>query len=146
MSQSNGLNPQYAGLQTQQGLVNTFVPVNGTNIRYAKHNTVVVLTNGTTEVNVFGPTNGFAGTFLGARIISRDDANGNITLQNNPAGTATTIFTIAKGSEGGVKGSYFSHVAFSSGGTATIKSSAATGQAIVELDFIASNPQLPGAQ
>lgn len=144
MSQPNGLNPQFGGLVTGPGMVRTTVPVNGTNIRYMKHETVVVHTNGTTEVDVFGTTNGFAGTFLGARVISKDATVANITLQHTVAGTV--VFTIAKGSQGVVSGTFFNHAAFASNGTATIKSSSASGQAIVEIDFIPSDPRLPGAQ
>jgi hypothetical protein len=106
---------------------------------------IVRSTNGTTEVNVFGATNPVSGTFLGMKIIPHDDANGNITLQHTSAGTV--VYTIAKGSAGAVKGSALPAVgvAFVAGATATIKSST-TANATVEIDFIASNPALPGAQ
>ena len=105
---------------------------------------IVVSTNGTTEVNVFSALNPFSGTLLGAKIVSKDDANGNITLQHTSAGT--TVFTIAKGSAGAIKGSYFAPTAFGINGTMTVKSSTSTGNALVELDFVVSNPALPGAQ
>ncbi len=101
---------------------------------------ILVQTNGTTEVNVFGTTNPVSGTFLGARVIAKDDITADITLQHTSAGTV--VFTIAKGSAGAVKGSVFGAVAFAADATATIKSSAATGNALVELDFIVQNPAL----
>lgn len=144
----SGFAPNFPGPVAGQTFQSTlFTPVSGT---YTEQNMRVIpqritlMTNGTTEVNVFGTTNGISGTFIGAaRIISKDDANGNITLQHTSAGTV--LFTIAKGSQGSVKGSYFAATAFAATGTATIKSSG-TGNAVVEIDFIASNPALPGAQ
>lgn len=149
MALTDGNSPQVPGLVTAQSFVSTLVaPVNGTysqgNDRYIPQ-TIKVITNGTTEVNVFAATNPVSGTFTGvAKIVSKDNANGNISLQHTIAGTV--VFIIAKGSEGGVKGTFFPATAFTAGGTATLKSSTATGNAVVELDFIVSNPQLPGAQ
>lgn len=145
---SNRHSPSFPGPVAAQSFQSTLVAnVAGTYTEQSLRvipQRIQVITNGTTEVNVFGSTNPVAGTFLGARIISKDDANGNITLQHTSAGT--TVFTIAKGSAGAVKGSYFAATAFAAGATATVKSSASTGNAVVEIDFIASNPALPGAQ
>lgn len=148
MSQPNGLAPSHAGPVAAQTFQSTLVPIatgsyTSNNMRFIPQR-IVVATNGTTEVDVFASTNPVAGTFLGARIISKDDNNGNITLQHTSAGSV--VFTIAKGSAGAVKGSYFASTAFAAGATATIKSSGSTGNALVEIDFIASNPALPGAQ
>jgi len=140
---ANENNFQAAGPIAAQTVVETLVGNTGAT-RWIKK-TIVLDTNGTTEVPIFGTTNGIAGTFIGASIVSKDDANGNITLQNNPAGTVSTIFTIAKGSQGASKGSAFAAVAFSATGTATVKSSAAS-NARVEIDFIVSHPGLIGAQ
>lgn len=113
---------------------------------------ITIATNGTTPVSVFGSTadtaNGFAGTFTGvARVISRDTTGGNISLKNNIAGVETTVFTtLGKGiGQGSMTGSYFPAKPFSATGTATVQCSSA-GNAVVELDFIVSNPALPGAQ
>lgn len=144
MAQPDGFSPQFPGNVVAKGFISTLVPVNGTLIRFMKHNTVTVKTNGTSEVDVFAATNPISGTFLGARILNKDDANGNITLQHTSAGT--TVFTIAKGSQGVIKGSVFAATAFASGATATVKSSAAAANADVEIDFISSDPRLPGAQ
>lgn len=134
MSQPDGFSPQFPGSVTAKYFTTTL-----TGSPSAIPQTVKVSTNGTTEVNIFGTTNGVTGTFTGlARITSKDDADGNITLQND---AGTTLFTIAKGSQGAVKGTAFSAVAFTANGTATIKSSAAS-NAIVEIDFIVANPQL----
>ena len=88
---------------------------------------VVVETNGTTPVNVFGTTNGFNGSVTLVVATAKDATASNITLKNNPAGTELTIATIAKGTaEGGVVGSsalVASTVAFSSTGTMQIVSS-----------------------
>lgn len=138
---ANDNNRQYAGPLAAQTMVETLVGNTGAT-RWIKK-TVVLDTNGTTEVNVFGATNGISGTFIGAKIISKDDANGNITLQHTSAGTV--VFTIAKGSEGSSKGSAFAATTFASTGTATVKSSAAA-NARVEIDFLVSHPALPGAQ
>lgn len=140
--------PQFIGPVTAQSFQTSSVPTvtgvyTANNIR-AVPQTIVVATNGTTEVNVFGSVNPFSGTFLNAKILSKNDANGNITLQHTSAGT--TVFTIAKGSAGAVKGSYFAPTAFAINSTATVKSSTSTGDVLVEIDFIASNPGLPGAQ
>lgn len=105
---------------------------------------ILVATNGTSEVNVFGTVNPFSGTLIAARIIAKDDDDGNITLQHTSSGTV--VFTIAKGSAGAVTGSYFAPARFGLNGTMTVKSSVATGNALVELDFVVSNPALPGAQ
>ena len=138
MAQPNGNSPQFAGPVAAQSFQTTLT---GDPTKIPQ--TIRIDTNGTTEVNVFGTTTPAAGTFLGARIISKDDANGNITLQHTSAGTV--VFTIAKGSQGAVKGSVFTATAFTAGATATIKSSAAS-NAVVEIDFVISNPALVGAQ
>ncbi len=139
MAQPNGNSPQFPGPVSAQSYQSTLTG-DVTDIPQR----VIVATNGTTEVNVFGTTNGFAGTLTGtARIISKDDTSGNITLQHTSAGT--TVFTIAKGSEGAMKGTAFSATSFASTGTMTVKSSSA-GNAVVEIDFVASNPALPGPQ
>lgn len=147
MSQATD-SPNFSGPVSAPSFQSTAVPVaSGTytaNDIRAIPQKIIIATNGTTEVNVFGATNPFSGTFLGARIIPKDDANGNITLQHTSAGT--TVFTIAKGSAGAVKGSYFAPTAFAINGTATVKSSSATANALVEIDFVASNPALLGAQ
>jgi hypothetical protein len=148
MAQTDGFGPSFPGPIAAQSFQSTLVSsVAGTYGQLSMRvipQRINVLTNGTAEVNVFGSTNPVSGTFLSARVISKDDGNGNITLQHTSAGTV--VFTIAKGSAGGVKGTYFAATAFAAGATATIKSSGATGDAVVEIDFIASNPKLPGAQ
>jgi hypothetical protein len=148
MSQPDGFAPGFPGPVHAQSFQSTLVsPVAGTYTEQSVRvipDKILVMTNGTTEVNVFGSTNPVSGTFLGARIIAKDDANGNVTLQHTAAGT--TVFTIAKGSAGAMKGSYFAAVAFVAGATATVKSSTTTGNALVEIDFLVSNPRLPGAQ
>lgn len=143
MSQANGHAPFFPGPVAAQAFQSTVV---GDPTKIPQR--IVVATNGTTPVNVFGATNGFAGTFTGvAKVISIDGTGGSISLKNNPAGTETTVFTtLGKGiGQGSMIGTYFPAVAFSSTGTATIQSSSA-GNAVVELDFILSNPALSGAQ
>lgn len=137
---ANENNFQAAGPIVAQTVVENIVG-NTAATRWIKK-TIVLDTNGSTEVNVFGTTNGIAGTFVGARIIPKDDANGNITLQHTSAGTV--VFTIAKGSQGAVKGSAFAATAFAATGTATVKST--SGNCRVEIDFIVSHPALTGAQ
>lgn len=138
---ANENNQQFAGPVVAQNFIDNQLGNTGAT-RWIKK-TVVLDTNGTTEVNVFGATNGVAGTFIGSKIISKDDTAGNITLQHTSAGTV--VFTIAKGSQGAVTGSAFAATSFAATGTATIKSSTSS-NARVEIDFIVSHPALPGAQ
>ena len=138
MANENGF--QSAGPMVAQTFVENLVGNTGAT-RWMKK-TVVLDTNGATEVNVFGTTNGISGTFIGARITPKDDANGTITLQHTSA--ATVLFSLAKGSSGAVKGSAFTPTAFVADGTATVKST--SGNCRVEIDFIVSHPGLPGAQ
>jgi len=140
MAQPNGNSPQFAGPVSAQSFQTTGVPHS---LARTVVQTVAVTTDGTTEVGIFGDTNPFSGTFYGARIISKDDANGTITLQHTSAGTV--LFSLAKGSAGAMKGSALAPTSFAYGGTATVKSSG-TGNVLVEIDFIVSNPALPGAQ
>ena len=107
----------------------------------------VVRTNGTTAVNVFGTVNGVAGTILGVKTIAQDATAGFITLTKNDSGSATNIATnIVKGTTiGGVAGTAMSATAFAATGTMTVVSSSA-GNAIVEIDFVVSDPRIPGAQ
>jgi hypothetical protein len=95
-----------------------------------------VTTNGTTPANIFGATNGFAGTITGAFVIATDATAGNITL----ATTAGTVATIAKGtSAGGLVGATtVSNTTVASDGTCTVVSSvalAAGGQATIFVVF-----------
>ena len=138
MSQPDGFSPLYPGSVAGQGFQSTL-----TGDARDIPQKLIRSTNGTTEVNVFGTTNPADGTFLGARVISKNNTAANITLQHTVAGT--TVFTIAKGSEGALKGTFFPAVAFAAGATATIKSSVAGADAVVEIDFILTNPKLPGA-
>lgn len=148
MSQTDGFGPSFPGPLAAQSFQSTLVaPVAGTytqkNMRVIPQ-TIKLVTRGTTEIDVFAATNPTSGTFTGARIYAADDNNGTITLQHTSAGTV--VFSIAKGSQGAAKSTYFGAVAFAAGATATIKSSGSTGDAVVEIDFIATNPKLPGAQ
>ena len=55
-------------------------------------------TNGTTPVNVFGPTVPFSGTIDGIFVCSNDTTAGNITISNN----GNVVATVAKGTSAGV--------------------------------------------
>lgn len=85
---------------------------------------VSVATNGTTPVNVFGTTNGFAGTITNVLVTGLDGTNANIGL----ADTAGTVVTVAKGTSSGLVtgGTTLSNTAFTSLGTMTIVSTSAT--------------------
>jgi hypothetical protein len=138
---ANDNNKQFSGPVAAQTVVETLVG-NSAATRWIKK-TVVLDTNGSTEVDIFGTTNGIAGTFIGMRSTAKDTSAGNITLQHTIAGTV--VCSIAKGtSGGGVVGSAFPATAFAATGTATVKSSG--GNSRVEIDFIVSHPALPGAQ
>lgn len=137
MPQANGASPQFIG------------PVHATGFTTGSETSMkkIVRTNGTTKVDVFGTTNGISGTITNVKTISQDTTAGFITLTKNDSGTATNIAAnIVKGTTvGGVAGTAFSATAFAATGTMTVVSSSA-GNAIVEIDFIFSNPALPGAQ
>ena len=97
------------------------------------YNAVVVATNGTTPVNVFG-TGGapFALTVTGAFIVSLDTTTGNITLQQ----ASNTVFTAAKGATAGVfvTSGTLSHTTYAAADACTVLSSTA-GNAIVYIFF-----------
>jgi hypothetical protein len=137
MSQPDGNSPQFPG----PVLAQAFVTPTGEAMRR------IVRTNGTTKVNVFGTTNGISGTILGVKTIAQDATGGFITLTKNDTGTEAGIASnIVKGTTvGGVAGTAFSATAFAATGTMTVVSSSA-GNAVVEIDFIMSDPRLPGAQ
>lgn len=86
---------------------------------------VETTTTGTTAVNVFGTTNGFAGTITGMYLIANDATAATITL-NNSGGT---VGTIAKGATSGVMlgSTSLSNTAFTAGGTMGVFSSVAGG-------------------
>ena len=128
---SNRLNPTFPGKVTALGFAGT----KGTLI-----NTAFVKTTGTTPVSVFGSTAGdaagFAGSFVGMRITSKDNANGNITLKGTGG---ATVATIAKGSQGAVTGTVISAYAFTATSTPTLVSSANSADVDVEVLFTVSH-------
>lgn len=77
--------------------------------------TTSVITLNTTPVNLFGTTTGFAGTITSLATIALDDANGTVEVYNDGG----TLFRIAKGSGGTMKGSIgnTSLTTFASGST-----------------------------
>ncbi len=85
---------------------------------------VSVPTNGTTAVNVFGATNGFAGTITNVLVTGLDGTAANIGV----ADTAGTVVTVAKGTSSGLVtgGTTLSNTAFTSAGTLVIVSTSAT--------------------
>ena len=137
MANPNGLGPAYQGPVLAQGFATPY----GTSQR------IVVSTNGTTKVNVFGTTNPFGGTITNVKTVAQDATAGFITLTKNDTGSASNIAAnIIKGtSVGGVAGTAMSATAFAYGGTMTVVSSSA-GNALVEIDFIINDPRLPGSQ
>ena len=140
MAQSDGNSPMFPGIVVAQGFVST-------SKLHSVPQKVVVSTNGTTKVKVFGTTNGFAGTILSVKAIAQDTTGGFITLTKNDSGSEVNIATsIVKGTTiGGVAGTAMSATAFASTGTMTVVSSSA-GNATVEIDFIISDPRIQGAQ
>lgn len=98
--------------------------------------TVAVPTNGTTPVNLFGTTNGFAGTITSVTAIAQDTTAGSISLVTNVSGSETTVANriIKSTSIGGVAGTVVAATAFSSAGTTTVVSNSA-GNAIVVATF-----------
>lgn len=140
MSNPNGFGPQYPGPVNAQGFVSTIK-------QHAVPQKLVVSTNGTTKVDVFGTTNPVSGTILSVKTISQDTTAGFVTVTKNDAGSEVTVANaIVKGNViGTVAGTAMSAVAFAKGGTMTVVSSS-SGNATVEIDFIISDPRLPGAQ
>lgn len=148
MAQPNGNSPQFPGTITAKGFVTTGIGSTPASVAQ----TVRVVTNGTTPVDVFGTTNGITGTFTGtARILPINGTHATISLKNNPSGTESTLFTVIKGTysasaaAASAGSTYFPATAFVATGTAQVVASAA-GNAVVEIDFIVSHPGLPGAQ
>lgn len=140
MSQPNGFNPLVPGVAGAQAFVRTLKT-------HAIPERLVVNTNGTTKVNVFGTTNPISGTILNVKTISQDTTAGFVTLTKNDSGSEVNVAAnIVKGNTiGAVAGTAMSATAFAINGTMTVVSSSA-GNAIVEIDFIPSDPRLPGAQ
>jgi len=140
MSQPNGFSPSFPGPASAQAF-------NSTLKTHAIPQTLIVSTNGTTKVNVFGTTNPIGGTILSVKAISQDVTAGFITVTKNDAGTEAAVATnIVKGTTvGTVVGTVMSATAFAANGTMTVVSSSG-GNATVEIEFITSNPALPGAQ
>ena len=135
---SNGLNPTFGGIVTAQGFVSS-LGIAGTS---AVAQTIILKTNGTTPVNVFGALNGFSGSFTSFSVIAIGGTAANITLKTGVAGVSTTVAVIAKGATAGaIIGSGIAASAFVASGTATIESSVAGtdaaggGNAQVELNF-----------
>lgn len=88
------------------------------------HNVIVVPTNGTTAVNVFGPKGApFKGTFTEVYSNALDTTAGNIT----PTVKGNTVVTIAKGTTAGVivGGGALSNASFAPGDAVTVVSSSA---------------------
>lgn len=126
MAQPNGQNPTFPGKVTAQGFDTPY----GMTMRK------VVSTNGATPVNVFGSTNGFAGTVVMVKVTAKDDSNGTIDL----AGSNGTIARVVKGSAGQIRGSYIGisgvqGTTFASSGTLTVSSNSGSGDALVEVSF-----------
>lgn len=101
---------------------------------------IAVKTNGTTPVNLFGTTNGFAGTITSVSAISQDGTAGTITVATSliSGGAATKIAdSIVKGAIGATTGTIMTATAFTSAGTTTVVSSSG-GNAIVTAIFTVS--------
>lgn len=95
---------------------------------------VEATTTGTSDVNVFGSTNGFAGTITGVYLIAADASTATITIKNNGA----TVCTIAKGGTSGamVGATSVSNATFTAAGTMGVSSgNSGLGQAEVFITF-----------
>jgi hypothetical protein len=88
---------------------------------------VVANTSGTSNVNVFGATNGFAGTVTAVTVVALDGTNASITLAN----TAGSVVVIAKGSTAGAVtgGTTLTNTGFTTTGTMIVTSSISAGGA-----------------
>lgn len=138
-SGSTGTFKTSTGVNTFGGSSNVFtVPLNGSNLSTGKgFFSVAVPTNGTTAVNVFGTTNGFAGTITSVICVSQDTTFGSITLATSvSAGTQTKIADSMQkpNTAGTVVGTIVTATAFTSAGTMTVVSNSA-GNAIVIATF-----------
>jgi hypothetical protein len=130
MSVPFGFSPSFPGPVTAQIFKDTVGTVR----------TIVVKTNGTTAVNVFGTTNGIGGTLVGMRTTAIGGTAATVTLRDN---TESLVCAIAKGGTAGAHiGTAFSYVAFVSTGTMSLVSSVngtdtvGGGNALVYVDFI----------
>lgn len=99
-----------------------------------------VFTQGTTEVNVFGVTNGFDGTVTAVTTISKGATAADITLRRGfPSATSGTIAKIIKSATlGAMVGSALdAGVSFNQDGTLTVASDSTDvdGQALVIVTF-----------
>lgn len=94
---------------------------------------VEVTANGTSDVNVFGTTNGFAGTLTGAYAITSGTISTTITIKN----AGLTVGTIATGATVGLMAgaTSVSNATFTSAGTMSVVSNNASDTAKVFITF-----------
>lgn len=120
----NRLNPSFLGRVEAKG----FDAIHGKGV-----SVTCVSTNGTTNVDVFGTTNGFQGTVTGVFLIAKDTTAANITV----VGPEGTYCTIAKGATAGalVGASALTYTAINRDGTLQVDSSVASGQAYVFITY-----------
>jgi len=96
MAVSNQLNPSFAG---NVKALSFSTPASSGSFG-GNASIKAVLTSGGNKVDVFGTTNGFSGTMLGARITARGDGNGTVDVFCSGG----TLCRIVKGSAGAVTG------------------------------------------
>ena len=138
MAVADGINPSFLGRVTSRGqkLFGTGSAVN----------TISVLTNGTTQVPVFGVglTTGFAGSVVAIKAISMDSTAGEISVYSGfPTETRVEVARVKKAAtgtatnDGAVVGSAVTTGQFIADGTLVVVSSSA-GNALVDITFIAT--------
>ena len=132
MAVSDAVNPNFDGFVTAKA-------IKGSNktTRSRRVESQVVYTQGTTEVNVFGTTNTFAGSVVAMRVWPRDSTACEIQLWSGYSDHRTPVVRVAKNvtAVGAVTGSMVTvSGSFIAGGTLTVVSNTA-GEAMVEVLF-----------
>lgn len=102
--------------------------------------TKAVSTNGTTEVNVFGTSNGFSGSVVGIKITPTDATAGSVRVHAGTSTGRTLLTEVVKAASYAITGSAVGvSGAFVPSGTLTVVSTT-SGNALVEVTFTTTSP------
>src|SRR3990167_5830564 len=85
------VNPNFEGFVTARGY-----KIAGATSGEEAINSKFIYTNGTTEVDVFGATNGCAGSVVAVKVIPRDATQAKYTLYSGYSDHRTAIATVIK--------------------------------------------------
>lgn len=99
--------------------------------------TKAVATNGTTEVNIFGATNGFEGSVVNVKVTPKDATAGSVRVYSGNATGRVLLAEVVKASAYAMSGSAVTvSGAFTANGTLTAVSTS-SGESEVEVTFTA---------